>query len=362
MTADQLIFSEKKKYRVTRHLVTWAAFCLFSFYIYIDINDMHDFQMSITYKIALVRIICYFPMYIFIVYIFAYVLIPQFILKKKYFYFALAAMATILFCFIVNLYPSKIFARFAYNIVSSKSLDMASFLLDWHTTVLSGIGVAFGASFIILAKGWYLRQAENTRLAKCEAENRTWLVKSRIQPEFMFQSLDSLHNKINSSSPEALKMILHLSDVFSYILYDCNEKYVLLCNELTAIQQLVTAETMSREGKPIITMDITGNCDNKYIIPLTLFSFLNDLADKKLDVDCIVIHIDIQDDIVFTTVRINSFSTMHNSEAAPRTIMEKLPGHLPANFFEYKTSGELQSGNLTLEGKVKLSNAGSGDT
>jgi LytS/YehU family sensor histidine kinase len=145
--------------------------------------------------------------------------------------------------------------------------------LDFVNTVhaITTAGLVLG---IKVAKQWIAKQKENQWLTKLKTWNELQLQKGRIYPGFLFQSLDSLHTKMISGAADSPKMILRLSDVLNYLLYESSDELIPLEKELDMIANLLAIEKVNQAHHLIIHSQITANSDGKFIRPLILFPLL----------------------------------------------------------------------------------------
>jgi hypothetical protein len=294
-------------------------------------------------------------MRLIMVYIFIYVIIPKFIYTKKYFQFLIVSIATFSICFFINLIPGYLF-HFDYPYPPSTEAGMRFlfFLIDYDSIIFKGIFLIGVVLFIKLTKGWYLQQIENTRLARQEAENRTRFFKSQMQPEFLFHSLDSLRKKISNQSDEASEMVLCLADIFSFILYDCDTVSILLKKELTAIQNLIAAENMNKEADTIIDISIQGNSENKYIAPLTLFSFINSQINKREGEKSIHIDLSINETEVALIMRLKTFIESFSETEEADNVNNNWVQDPSAHPIKYQIKNNGQANDFTIKAKIEL--------
>lgn len=114
-----------------------------------------------------------------------------------------------------------------------------------------GINVACFLSIVALGikftKHWYLQQKQNRLLARQKITNQLKLLKLRIQPEFLFESLQSLYYKIASDKNQASEILLKLSELLSYMLYESNDDFVPVQRELFIIQEFITLESLAEQ-------------------------------------------------------------------------------------------------------------------
>ena len=286
MTIHDFIFSKRNRIRTTRHLTFWFLFSIVLFLnsIYIE-NGVRDFMLLKTYKNALLQVPFFLPTNILLVYIFIYLLTPKFILTKKYFVFAVGAFCTLTFCFILDFFLSCLFFHIVNPNLAGADLRLNCYQLAYGIGVFLSVGVAGCVTGIKLSKEWHLQQIENARLAKEEVGNKTRLLKSQIKPAFIFRSLQNLQKKIDSHDDNAAEMVLHLSEIYSYILYDCNDEFVALEKEVSVIQHLISIKELIDENVSEISLRVNGDLSAKYIYPLSVFSVLESRIysdDKKI--------------------------------------------------------------------------------
>ena len=235
---------------------------------------MKEWMLLTAFENALLQVAIFLPTNIILVYIFIYLLFPKYILTKKYFVFAIGVLCTLMFCFILDFFLSHIFCYIEYPNLAGADLNLLCLRMAYGTAVFFGVDVAGCALGIKLSKKWYLQQKENAMLAKEEANNKTRLLKSQIKPEFIFRSLQNLQKKIDSADDNAAEMVLHLSEIYSYILYDCKDELVALEKEVSVIQHLFSIKELLDEKGPEIGICVNGDLSAKYIYPLSVFSVL----------------------------------------------------------------------------------------
>ncbi len=272
VTTDEFIFSNKRADRLKRHAAFWGAYCLINFYAYFSPDSLKGFFEFSTYKHSFISLAFFLPSSIFLVYTFVYVLIPGYIKSKKYVTFICAAFLITIPWLIVDYFLARLYVTIAFKGLNNTDIFLLAKSLAYRAAIHGGLAFCGCAAGIKLAKEWYLQQKENTLLARREADSKIKLLKSHIRPEFLFHSLKNLYKKINRSANEAPLMVLYLSEIYSYILYDCDEEKVALEKELSAIQYLTAIEKINKGNSLKVNITVNGNIGDKYIPPLLLFS------------------------------------------------------------------------------------------
>lgn len=292
MTLQTFIFSNKTKHRLARHAGFWTVLCVLKFYSDLYGDSFSDVFTPDSLKQSLSSLSCFLPLYFFSAYSFTCILLPKYLQKKRYAAFVIAALI-VAFC----------------NFTAGIFLSMLHFqILDWHftstdiflapirTSIYQGVMLAFittggVVTAIKLTKCWYLKQIENTRLARLKSENEIKLLKAHIRPAFISQYLNILQKKIRCREDDATEMLLQLSELLSHLLYDSETELIPLRLELKMAALLIDIEKFDKQSNPSATISIYGDAEKKYISPLLLFSHLqtvlNDL-EKSRDDHCTV--------------------------------------------------------------------------
>lgn len=194
-----------------------------------------------------------------------YVLLPHFFYRKKYllFFFYAAIMVSVIIA-IEELvleqiyYPDsrgKHFPGVVYSL-----LDVMPVI-----TILAGFKFAWDAS---------KKQLEVEELRSSVKESELQFLKSQINPHFLFNNLNNLYSYAIERSPKTPNIILELSSVLRYMLYDCKEDFVALPKEIEHLKNFTKLNEMQIEERGKVTFN-TENIPSEYLIaPLILTVFI----------------------------------------------------------------------------------------
>jgi len=111
-----------------------------------------------------------------------------------------------------------------------------------------------------------------TELKLKEAELK--LLKAQIHPHFLFNTLNNLYGLTLEKSDEAPQLVLRLSDILDYILYRCNEKSVLLNDELINLTNYIEIEKIRYSEKLRMAIDFPKQTNKLKIAPLIILPFI----------------------------------------------------------------------------------------
>ncbi|NOR27182.1 MAG: histidine kinase, partial [Lutibacter sp.] len=268
MKIPKVVF--KYSVEVILHLIFWGV--VYFFYTYFlgygsnntnYVNRFSAFLMPITIGIS---------------YFFLYFLIPNYLLKRKRILFLLYSTYT----FIISVF--LIILSILYGLV---------FLIELNSNDASPLTktlpfIVFGVYFVVLIvvslsliKHNYNSIVNNENLKNKILETQLQIkdqelrfLKMQIHPHFLFNSLNTIYGFALKKKDEAPEMILKLSNLLDYILYQIEKPQVFLKDEINHILDYVSLEKMrfhdTLEVKTII--DVSNNTIQ--IAPMLLIPFV----------------------------------------------------------------------------------------
>lgn len=147
---------------------------------------------------------------------------------------------------------------------------------DWYRIV--GDLVRMGSTIGIVAGLKYYRDWKRTRekveqlsLEKREAELR--FLKAQIHPHFLFNTLNSIYYESVKKTDLAPDLIIQLSEMLRFTLYECKDKFIEVDKELQLMRNYVKLE-QSRYGSRLkVDFEVIGEVKGK-IPPMICFSLV----------------------------------------------------------------------------------------
>lgn len=194
-----------------------------------------------------------------------YVLLPHFFYRKKYlqFFLYVAIMVAVIIAVeelvLEQIYYPDTRGRYFPGVIYSL-LDVMPVI-----TILAGFKFAWDAS---------KKQLEVEQLRSSVQESELQFLKSQINPHFLFNNLNNLYSYAIAQSPKTPSIILELSSVLRYMLYDCKEKFVALPKEIEHLKNFTKLNELQIEERGKVTFN-TENMQLGYVIaPLILTVFV----------------------------------------------------------------------------------------
>jgi len=294
-------FNSAFKETVFQLLLHIVLFLFFSF-------DKHEPQIH-AFKIVA------FLNYALGAFLINYVLLPQFFYKKKYLAFFLFVTIIIGIIILVEeqvlekiYFPDTRGTRFPGIIYSL--LDVMPVIM-----ILAGFKFAWDAS---------RKQLEVEELQSSVKESELQFLKSQINPHFLFNNLNNLYSYAIAESSKTPTIILELSAVLRYMLYDCKEDFVALPKEIEHLKNFTQLNELQIEERGKVTFK-TENIQSGYRIApliLTVFvenAFKHSTASQSKDI-LIKIYIQVSDDGKLEFRCENSFQSLGNTESLSKGI------------------------------------------
>ena len=274
MNTHEFIFSKQLKYRVGRHLVFWILFSLHFIIQNLMIGGPGEAKTSRTFLESASHFLYFLPIYLLSTYFFIELVLPQFLFKRRYTTFAFSFAVLFVASFIAIYYAGMFYLHNA----TGKPYSEINFTANKYHAIVDGLFVSFMLFGIVagikFSKKWFQQQRENEKLAKQKLATELQLLKTSIHPRFLFHSLHTVEKHINNSSNQSPGLILQLSDLLSYVLYENEKNWVELDKELEIIRGYINLEEKSFEDNLVLKTEFPANTPNTFIVPCILLSFV----------------------------------------------------------------------------------------
>lgn len=281
------------------HLLFWLLYFVFNFFRFATINN--DYWYSL--KSNLIE----FPLNIVITYFTIYYLIPKYILKKKYLQFFL------LFVFSLGLFY---LTRTGLNyILVTENIWPEAQGNQEPFTVIHVVELVIGAIYVIalvsaikLTYDWVNEKKRNDDLQRMQLETELNFLKSQIQPHFFFNTLNNLYALVIKQSPNAPNVVMKLSEIMQYVLYEVKEPKISLMKSINYLYSYLELEKLRYGDRVKSEISIDGSIDDIEIPPLLFLPFIENCfkhgtkhhEDIKVRIDFVV-----KDNFLYFTVANN---------------------------------------------------------
>jgi Putative regulator of cell autolysis len=279
------------KKRITYiHVFIWL-FAIFANLPYYDIRrDIPQMQI-VAYIIAFLYLMVVF-------YLFYLVLVPFFLDRKKiteFFGFSFLIVLVMPFIGYTILYLSRAFFEGTFhNFYSGYSLKTH---MSGYFPVLTA--AVFGSFFKVIIN-WFKTLSQKAELDKQKLAVELDLLKSKLNPHFLFNTLNNIDSLIHQNSDEASAALIRLSDMMRYLTYETSSDVVDLKREMEYLRNFIELYRIRIKTPEDIRFEVEG--DMNVMISPALFVPLIENAFKfasfKMKKPCVDIRLSSDNGIV----------------------------------------------------------------
>jgi len=281
MQWHEFIFSNQPRHRLLRHGVFWLTWWWYFFFSTYWLRSPHNksglvetkvliwnnADIVISLLILLIHIAaCYFVLWF---------LLPRYLLKGKYFRLLLGIF---LLGFVMaetsHLIYERIFPLGEKEFIPFSEKPSNTWWASISAGLLSAIKIIAIAVAIKLLKRWWLKQKEKEQLEREKINAELQLLKAHIQPAFLFSTLNNIYVYALAGSPRASEMLMRLSDLLSYMLYELDQPLVSLKKEIEMMKEYMTLEKIRLGDNLEMEIKIKGELRDKMIAPFLLLPFI----------------------------------------------------------------------------------------
>ena len=146
-----------------------------------------------------------------------------------------------------------------------KASDQMRFILLYYV-LLIGIHYIVMCGYKVLQQFTAVRNA-NVRNEKAAMEAQLQMLRSQLNPHFLFNSLNIIASTIKSNPDIAYDFTKNMASFYRKVLESENVGWVLLKEEIKTINYYLKMLTIRFEDKLIISIDVSGDEQEKYLIP-----------------------------------------------------------------------------------------------
>jgi len=251
-------------YRIYRHLLL-IVFSVFVLYYsnpeYTEPTETYN-RMLIFFQILLLS------------YVNMYVWVPKYLFKNKYLIYGLWICSYIIFWTFTHHLAMHFFKE---NLLPNEDDNINFLSLAFVVIVLS-----IASASVKLFQQWIKNVQRINELEKSKITSELEQLKNQINPHFLFNMLNNA-NVLTKKDPEkASQVLMKLSDLLRYQLYDSARDKVLLTSDIHFLEDFLNLEKVRRDNFDFV-ISKEGNLSGIQIPPLMFISFVENAVKHNND-------------------------------------------------------------------------------
>jgi two-component system LytT family sensor kinase len=250
--------------RRVQHIFFWLFIVLFFTLLYGSFNDDYYRQFQIQ--------LVFLPIKALSVYTLIYVLMPRYFFKKRYATFLSAAFISMLCSGALHWWVAFNVERpLFYNNESWGSFWNVSKIIKSATYIFPYMLIAFSIKYL---KHSFKEEKRSREIIQRQMETELKFLKNQLNPHFLFNTLNNLYALTLKKSDLAPQLVLKLSSLMDYMLYESEGKRIALSKEVGFIEDFIEIERLRFGDHLTVDFQVTGETSGKSIAPLIFLPFI----------------------------------------------------------------------------------------
>ncbi len=261
----------------------WIIFTLVFHYVS-GFPDQSDSYLRLTKTIIILAGVFYLNYYVFI---------PRFLSQRKFREYAFSIFGTLIVVFIINYFVENFIGPPVREIHPGfeKRLERGDFIPDippepffvnFGILVLCIISFAVSTS-IRGTSEWFKNENQLKEIENQKLMAELSYLKAQINPHLFFNTLNGIYALARQKSDKTADVIMKLSVIMRYIIYDARSPKVLLVKELKHIDNYIDLQKIRLTDTVRIRYEVHGNPLNIMIEPLLFSVFVENAFKHGID-------------------------------------------------------------------------------
>ncbi|MDE1191180.1 MAG: histidine kinase [Arachidicoccus sp.] len=258
--------------QITYALIFWACFLLLPFIFFPT-----GHKKSALDSPRFVELYVFSALYLTAFYYFnSAILIPKLLAHKKILYYTLIIVGLLLFYLtifrLIDLNSSETVQFFATH-PKRPPRNMWLVFFSFGPTFMFLLAFTFSSVSKIVSR-WFSAEEIRKEITKQQLETELSLLRSQMNPHFLFNSLNSIYSLTISDNAKASDAVMKLSRIMRYTLEESQSEYVPLADELAFINSYIQLQRLRATDKTDIIYEVDEESKDVSIPPLLLIPFI----------------------------------------------------------------------------------------
>lgn len=233
----------------------------------------------------LIEMLVMLPLQMAAAYLLVYQQLPRLLYQKHWLLFFLSFVLMVYFFAILsrltNIYIVEALANYeGYNESLWEVMAAPMHLLRKYVPLV--YTPAFLFLILKMIKDRFQQEYRLNLLEKEKSAAELNFLKAQMNPHFLFNTLNNIYSLAKNGSAQTPEMILKLSELLDYTIYECNEPTVPIFKEWQLIQNYVDLQAVRHGEKLMIVIDQQIDNEDTAIAPLMLISLVENAFKHSL--------------------------------------------------------------------------------
>ncbi len=252
-----------EKYRILRHVVLLLGVFIIIFYS----GQLSEYSGIYRYY----RLFCVYIILIITFYVNMNVLVPRYFFKNRYIIYLILLFLLVQIClFTMKFFLNSLLDPMHIGLHHDKNDGSRGF---YESTIII-VSIILLTTMIKLFQRWVRDNEKITELNNITLAMELSELRNQINPHFLFNMLNGIKALVRTNPETAMIVIMKLSELLRYQLYENNEEKTLLKSEIVFLINFLDLEKLRRDN---LSVDISPLKDdlsvfNAIFLPPNLFT------------------------------------------------------------------------------------------
>ncbi len=239
------------------HIIFWSLQVLSNALSEITIydNDKPVFFLNLLTLHALQITICCLNVFVLIPHVYKS--------GKQLIYWLMIIFMVVIYSYAITRLQHHLFGNYF-----STSETLSKSLYHFTLNTFSIIRYLLITMLIALAREWLLKTFREKEQKAEQAKSEAHFLRSQLNPHFLFNTLNSIYALVLTQSSQAKEIILKLSDIMKYTLYESTQPVVTLKEDIGNIMNYIDLERLRQGNNASIETHISYGTGDQLICPL----------------------------------------------------------------------------------------------
>jgi two-component system LytT family sensor kinase len=246
--------------RTVYHSIFWVIILVF-------LSTLESLTTQESFSFVFSNQLVSLSVYALMVYFNLYYLIPNYLTQKRF-----ITYVGLVFLVILTLTPLK--TLIFYWKFTGRPDDQALLLSNLNFYFIPSFLVITASTILKIISDWFRNLRDQQELEAQTMQSELRFLRSQINPHFLFNTLNNIYALTLQKSDLAPDTVIKLSEMMRYMLYECNEKQVLLSKEIQYLRNYLDLEKLRLSHAIEVNFEVQGRVSDQKIAPLMFLPFL----------------------------------------------------------------------------------------
>lgn len=255
------MFEFRKKHRWILHLLFWSLYAILHFLA---------FGQFLTFQEIIIRLVLGGTLHAVLAYANYLYLVPHFFITKHYLkYFSVAILLVIIGVFL-RMKVDELFPPITLILSKPESFSKLKIVIP----IITFLTIWGLSSLFRLLEDHFENIKFSNELKSNQLETELKFLKTQINPHFLFNTLNNIYSMVYLKSDEAAPMVLKLSGILRYMLYESDAQKVPIQKEIDYLKDCIELQILNPADRPKVRFEIENHAPVLMIEPLLFINFL----------------------------------------------------------------------------------------